>query len=120
MMHLRLIVDGANDQQLSRGLKEAVRVFNAAGVDPNSAARANSHRALPDDLFGFDFTAVGCRSSLTYDGHHVADAWIEANQAAVGACCAGWTATPQDAGLSLVRNLPAVRRRGPYIEFQAG
>jgi len=51
--------------------------------------------------------------------HRWADAWSAANETAIALCCAGWTVRPGDAGPSLVRNLPAVLRRGPYIEFEA-
>ena len=118
-MHLRLIVPGASEQQLSRGLKAAAGIFSAAEVAPHEAARASALRDIGDDLHGFDETREGY-PQLTVRDHEIADVWLHAGHAAVATCCAGWTVRPRDAGLSLVRNLPAVLRRGPYIEFEAG
>jgi len=118
-MHLRIVAEGASDQQLSRGLKAAAAVFEAGGVSPQVAALACARREMQDDLYGFDETAPGYPAPLSDDEHKWADVWNAANQAAIAACCAGWTAPPRDAGLSLVRNLPVVQRRGPYIEFEA-
>ena len=119
VMHLRLVVDGASDQQLSRGLKAAAAIFEAGEVNPQGAALASARRVIQDDLYCFDETAEGYPAPLSDEEHRWADTWGAADQAAIAACCAGWTVVPPQSGISLVRNLPAVLRRGPYIEFEA-
>jgi hypothetical protein len=118
LMHLRLTVDSATEQQLRRGLKEAAAVFIAAGTDPKEAAWASFRRDLRADRYGHDDSQPDY-PMMTERESKIADVWAQAHDAAIAACCAGWTKVPADAGLSLIRNLPLVPRSGPHIEFEA-
>jgi len=93
-------------------------VFTAAGTDPREAALASFKRDLRADRYGHDDSHPDY-PMMTERESEIADVWSQAHDAAIAACCAGWTAVPSDAGLSLVRNLPLVPRSGPHIEFEA-
>jgi len=117
-MHLRLEIDGAKDQELQRGLQAAAAVFEGADINPEIAAYCCAARDAQDDIYGFDLDAPGCPPALSRDENRAADTWIAAHEAAVSACCAGWAKVPFGAGLSLIRNPPAVPLRGAYIEYE--
>lgn len=92
---LVLHVDGASDADLARGLAAAHAVFTAAGITPAKGARGLFNRERWD-VQGFPEDAEPSPEDLD-----AASAWDDADRAAAQACCAGWPAAPESAGLEL-------------------
>jgi len=88
-------VEGGSLQQLSRGMSAALAVFELAGCTPDAAASARFAIESWDEN-GFDAALLP-----TDEQWRVVGIWDEANDAAVKACCDGWAAIPEDAGISL-------------------
>ena len=82
MYQLTLTVEGATHGEIQRGLYAAKAVFDKAGVHPMDAAGGMWEMEGWDDG-GF----VGELSDEDADHAHV---WIEAEVAAIKACCEGW------------------------------
>jgi hypothetical protein len=95
-MTITIHVGGAQPEEIVRGLLAAQEVFDKAGVTPDQAATA---RFVVEgwDIKGFPDPAPEAELAIC-------TVWDEANQAAVTACCAGWTSdkVPSSADLELV------------------
>ena len=96
-MTITIRVEGAQPEEIVRGLLAAQEVFDKAGVTPNQAAMA---RFVVE---GWDIR--GFTGKVPEDELAICTVWDEADQAAVQACCAGWPAdkVPGSADLELVR-----------------
>ncbi len=84
---LRLTVDGATEEEETRGVNAAMAVFNEAGINPYDAAGGAHARAIWDDK-GFpdndeDFTDKEAVAATV---------WDQAEKAAMDACCEVWPA----------------------------
>lgn len=96
-MTITIHVEGARPEDIVRGLLAAQDVFDRAGVTPDQAAAARfvvegwDIRGFPDPAPEVELAICGL--------------WDEADQAAVKACCAGWSEDkiPGSAELELVR-----------------
>jgi len=96
-MTITIRVEGAQPEEIMRGLLAAQDVFDKAGVTPDQAAMA---RFVVE---GWDIR--GFTGKVPEDELAICTVWDEADQAAVQACCAGWDADkiPSSADLELVR-----------------
>jgi hypothetical protein len=96
-MIITIRVEGAQPEEIVRGLLAAQEVFDKAGVTPDQAAMA---RFVVE---GWDIR--GFTGKAPEDELAICTVWDEADQAAVQACCAGWDADkiPSSADLELVR-----------------
>jgi hypothetical protein len=92
---LRLDVEGASNEELMRGLRAAIALFDKAGVSAMEAAYATFRRE-GWDVAGFDPAAEPSAAEMK-----TAALWDNAEEAAIAACCAGWPALPTGATLSL-------------------
>ncbi len=93
-MKVIIHVDGAEDEELNRGVAAAQAVFDSAGVTAYEAATAHFARE------GWD--VAGFQGDGPMDAvMHRAAIWHEADLAAVQACCATWSAIPESAGLEV-------------------
>ncbi|WP_050589550.1 hypothetical protein [Mesorhizobium sp. LNHC252B00] len=96
-MTITIRVEGAQPEDIIRGLLAAQEVFDKAGVTPDEAATA---RFVVEgwDIRGF----VG---KVPEAELAICTVWDEADQAAVQACCAGWATdkVPNSAELELVQ-----------------
>ena len=82
-MQLRITVDGATKEEVRRGLNAALDVFEKAKMDPLTAAEGMF--ALEGwDIQGFPDDGLSAEDSKA------ADVWMDAEQAAIDACCADW------------------------------
>ena len=81
---LTLDVESASPEELMRGLRAAIALFDAAGVTPRQAAAAHFKREGWDES-GFAETAEPIAAEM-----RAADHWDGARKAAIEACCAGW------------------------------
>jgi hypothetical protein len=81
-MYLSITIDGATKDEITKGLAAAKAVFDQAGVTPLDAAEGR-FAVEGWDIGGF----VGEISDRDLDMHSV---WLEAETAALEACCAGW------------------------------
>ena len=101
-MELRLNVEGASPQEIERGLNAAREVFNRTGIDPLTANQGMFA------MEGWDITGSpdkGTRT-LTDEESAAADAWVEASDAAIAACCEHWDASrPNEGTLELILTL---------------
>ncbi len=90
-------VEGAQPEEIVRGLFAAQDVFDKAGVTPDQAASA---RFVVE---GWDIR--GFTGKVPEEELAICIIWDEADQAAVRACCAGWATdrVPSSADLELVR-----------------
>lgn len=85
-MALRLDIPGASGAEIQRGIEAAEKVFAIAGVSAEQAA---------DGMFaleGWDDASFPDDGKPTEDENDAAAVWMEANQAAINACCADWPA----------------------------
>lgn len=96
-MTITIRVEGAQPEEIVRGLLAAQDVFDKAGVTPDQAAMA---RFVVE---GWDIR--GFTGRVPEEELAICTVWDEADQAAVQACCAGWAADkiPDSAELELVR-----------------
>lgn len=86
---LRLIVPGASDADIVRGLQAAERHFAESGVSPYTAAAA---------LFYLEGEYDVPAEAVDW-----ANAWLAAKDVAVAACCEAWTSVPSEGcDLSLI------------------
>lgn len=96
-MTITIRVEGAQPEDIIRGLLAAQEVFDKAGVTPDEAATA---RFVVEgwDIRGF----VG---KVPEAELAICTVWDEADQAAAQACCAGWAIdkVPNSAELELVQ-----------------
>jgi hypothetical protein len=96
-MTITIRVEGAQPEEIVRGLIAAQEVFDKAGVTPDQAATA---RFVVE---GWDIR--GFAGKVPEEELAICTVWDGADQAAVLACCAGWPAdkVPGSAELELVR-----------------
>jgi hypothetical protein len=94
-LNLTLNVEGASNEELMRGLRAAIALFDKAGVSAVEAAYATFRRE-GWDVAGFDPSAQPSAAEMK-----AAALWDNATEAAIAACCAGWPALPAGATLSL-------------------
>lgn len=96
-MTITIRVEGAQPEEIVRGLRAAQDVFDKASVTPDQAAMA---RFVVEAWDIRDFTGKVPEDELA-----ICTVWDEADQAAVQACTAGWDAdkVPNSADLELVR-----------------
>lgn len=96
-MTITIRVEGAQPEEIVRGLLAAQEVFDKAGVTPDQAATA---RFVVE---GWDIR--GFTGKVPEEELAICTVWDEADRAAVLACCAGWAAdkVPDSADLELVR-----------------
>jgi hypothetical protein len=96
-MTITIRVEGAQPEEIVRGLLAAQEVFDKAGVTPDQAAMA---RFVVE---GWDIR--GFTGKVPEEELAICTVWDEADQAAVQACCSGWDAdkVPDSADLELVR-----------------
>ncbi|MCQ8871938.1 hypothetical protein NP945_08900 [Mesorhizobium sp. LMG17149] len=86
-MELRLNIEGATPEELARGVAAAEAVFSRAGITALQGA---------EGLFaleGWDIKGFPEDDQPTEDEDQAASVWMEADEAATTACCAGW---PED------------------------
>ena len=82
-MQLRITVEGATKEEVRRGLNAALAVFDKANMHPLTAAEGRfalegwDIQGFPEDGFSDEESAA-------------ASVWMEAEQAAIDACCANW------------------------------
>lgn len=95
-MTITIRVEGAQPEDIVRGLLAAQDVFDKAGVTPDQAATA---RFVVEGWDIRGFTGKIPEAELA-----ICTVWDEADHAAVQACCAGWSANkiPDSAELELV------------------
>lgn len=89
-MRLNITITGATPEQLARGVAAAEATFAAAGIAPLDAAWAIFRRERPDYPELTDAECAGCA------------AWEAADEAALAACCEGWSDRPTSARLELL------------------
>lgn len=96
-MTITIRVEGAQPEEIVRGLLAAQDVFDKAGVTPDQAATA---RFVVE---GWDIR--GFSGKVPEEELAICTVWDEADQAAALACCAGWPVDkiPNSADLELVR-----------------
>lgn len=82
MFALKLTIEGATEQEMRKGLEAARVVFEKAGVHPLIAAEGWWK------LQGWDDGAPD--ESLTEEDSRNAAIWLDAEDAAIEACCKGW------------------------------
>jgi hypothetical protein len=80
--HMTLDIPGATPGEIQRGLDAAQRALDAAGVDAYFAANSHWLREMQN--------CFPVSVDLPAD-HNACEAWIEACDMAVEACCTGWT-----------------------------
>jgi hypothetical protein len=102
-MTITIRVEGAQPEEIVRGLLAAQDVFDKAGVTPDQAATA---RFVVE---GWDIR--GFTGKVPEEELAICTVWDEADQAAVRACCASWNAdkVPSSADLELVREPQSFR-----------
>lgn len=86
-MELRLNIEGAAPEELARGVAAAEAVFAHAGITALQGA---------EGLFaleGWDIKGFPEDDQPTEHEDQAASVWMEADEAATAACCAGW---PED------------------------
>lgn len=88
-MELRLMVEGASPDEIKRGLEAAMKVFNDAGIQPVEAAEGMLAFEGWDEA-GFPHKG---EEVLGEENRSAANVWIQAQEAAIAACCADW---PED------------------------
>lgn len=96
-MTITIRVEGAQPEEIVRGLLAAHDVFDKARVTPDQAAMA---RFVVE---GWDIR--GFTGKVPEEELAICTVWDEADQAAVQACCAGWATdkVPSSAELELAR-----------------
>jgi hypothetical protein len=105
-VHITISVQGADQNQIAKGIAAAMAVFDRAGVTPERAADARFAIEGWDDG---GFTGPISDDDLTLCG-----LWEEAEEAALSACCEGWERKPRSASLELADP----RRRPPDFSYE--
>ncbi|MBZ9756918.1 hypothetical protein LB524_16630 [Mesorhizobium sp. ESP6-5] len=85
-MRLRLEIKGASPEEKQRGIDAASAVFAAAGISPEQGA---------DGMFaleGWDDANFHDDLEPDEDEDEAASVWMQANKAAIEACCTDWPA----------------------------
>ncbi|TPN50219.1 hypothetical protein FJ976_16075 [Mesorhizobium sp. B1-1-9] len=85
-MKLRLEIKGASPDECGRGIEAAEAVFATAGISAEQAA---------DGMFaleGWDDASFAPDEEPAAEEDGAAGVWMEANKAAIAACCADWPA----------------------------
>lgn len=95
-MKLRLNLDEASPEELARGIAAAEAVFAAAGISAEEAA--NGMFALE----GWDDQSFPEDEEPTEDDDRAAAVWMDANKAALKACCTDWPEVPRELRLELL------------------
>ena len=85
-MKLRLAIKGALPEDIQRGIEAAEKVFASAGISAEQAAGGMFA------LEGWDDASFPEDGEPTEDDDNAAAVWMDANKAAIRACCAHWTA----------------------------
>ncbi|MER8753042.1 hypothetical protein NKH57_28025 [Mesorhizobium sp. M1050] len=107
-MELRLNIDDATPQELARGIAAAEAVFERAGIMALQGA---------EGLFaleGWDFKGFPEDDKPTEDEDRTATVWMEADKAAVTACCAGWPEVPHHQVMELI-NVPRTKLQAEAV-----
>jgi hypothetical protein len=81
---MRIIAEGATEEEIDRAITAAVRVYEAAGTNPMEARWAKW------ELEGQHLETQGQGIQLTEREDMLVDVEYEAFAAAEEACCAGW------------------------------
>jgi len=82
MYALRLTIEGATEEEQRKGLAAASAVFERVGVHPDVAVEGWWQ------LQGWDLR--GFQDSLNDEDSRNASIWLEAEEAAIAACCENW------------------------------
>ncbi len=90
MVSLVIHVAGANAEDLDRGTAAATKVLTDAGTDPVTALRAWGSREMSFD------GEPDTDGEMTERAWELAEAWDEASQVALEACCGERTRSPSD------------------------
>jgi hypothetical protein len=96
-MKLRLEIMGASPAESQRGIAAADAVFAAAGISAEQAT---------DGMFaleGWDDASFQADMEPDEDEDLAASVWMEANKAAIQACCADWPVDAVDGQLQFNR-----------------
>lgn len=95
---IKITVPGATADEIERGTAAAWKVFDDAEVNPWEAAAAAFKQETPvaDPENPDDYPDMSERECLA------ANAWREAYDRAMAACCAGWASVPNGTDLELV------------------
>jgi len=101
MYALRLTIEGATEEELRKGLAAARAVFEREGVHPLVAA--DGWWALQ----GWD--EGGFQDSLNDEDSGNASIWLEAEEAAIAACCEGWPESRRRPGIGGLELLDSER-----------
>lgn len=96
MNKLRLNLDEASPEEKARGIAAAEAVFEEAGISAEEAA--NGMFALE----GWDDQSFSDDAEPTESDDAAAAVWMEANKAALKACCVGWPEVPRELRLELM------------------
>ncbi|TPK61149.1 hypothetical protein FJ930_27860 [Mesorhizobium sp. B2-4-15] len=88
VMQLRLNIEGASSDEIAHGIAAAEAVFARAGISAEAAA---------DGMFaleGWDIQGFPDDEQMSEEEDEAASVWMEANKAAIDACCACWLEKP--------------------------
>ncbi|TJV19718.1 hypothetical protein [Mesorhizobium sp.] len=85
-MKLRLEIENASPEERERGIEAAEAVFATAGISAEQAAYGMFA------LEGWDDASFAPDEEPTAEEDGAAAVWMEANKAAIAACCADWPA----------------------------
>jgi hypothetical protein len=85
-MKLRLAIKGASAEDMQRGIEAAEKVFATAGISAEQGAGGMFA------LEGWDVASFRKDMQPTEDEDYAASVWMEANKAAIAACCPSWPA----------------------------
>lgn len=95
-MKLRLNLNEASPEEMARGIAAAEAVFADAGISAEEAADGMfALEAWDDQSFPED-------DEPTEADDRAAAVWMDANKAALEACCAGWPEVPRELRLELL------------------
>lgn len=81
-MGLHLSIDGVSAEDKQRGIAAAEAVLRAADMTADQASAGMSALEWWDD--------DGCQGEMSDEDSHAASVWLEAEAAAIDACCIGW------------------------------
>ncbi len=95
-MTIILHVEGATEEELARGVAAAEAVFERAGIQPWRGALGVYEREM------WDRTDFDEATTPTGMDREAAEAMREARDAALKACCEGWSEIPVDARLDII------------------
>jgi len=89
-MKLRLEIQGASPEEQQRGIEAAKAAFASAGISAEQAADGMSA------LEGWDDASFADEEEPTEEEDNAASVWMDANKAAISACCADWPVVPEN------------------------